>query len=605
MPPQTASFPSPLAQIPQDAPPILGAVLRSVKDWHSWPDKQRRERLQRYFENTQYDQRAYNWAGEAIAEGSEDFFGQQMTLPSEEAPPLSMRRPPSKYPIGGIIVTRLTNLVFGEERFPRATAEDDPDTTDFIEGLVKVAQLPERMQHARNAGGSEADVMISYGYADGAPRAEVHLASQLIVLAWADYAERRPRHVVKLWSMTEPQVDPKTGRLVQEDVWMAREWRGALAASPGRPAEPGVEAIYRYVPDDKAASRPPMWVRLSAEPCEECQVVWMVNKHALDDSSGKGDFEGMEGLIDDLIISLNGTVTGTAQNADPTMMVDLPPGAMQPNTVRKGGSNVIFGKAGYLEISGSSTTAGIAVTDRMRAYAFESCHLAMLDPEKLVGAQSGEAMRRMLFPTVDYCNTLRTAYGSKGLLRVIEGLLRLARRILASPPPQQPVLDAMGNPILDADGNQVTQSAAGWAFKLPPKVTKETGPDGKERVVSATERLPGNGEMLTLVWPDYFSKSSADKLAEVQYLQAGNGQQPIFSQRTTVRQAAPMVGVQDIDAEMKAIAEGTKAMADAQAGSLGELTAHAKAGVPLVKNTSDGGVDGSPESEGNEDEAAV
>jgi hypothetical protein len=91
----------------------------------------------------------------------------------------------------------------------------------------------------------------------------------------------------------------------------------------------------------------------------ECPVAWMENS-----PGGKGDFEGDEGLLDALNLTLCATVGGTARNADPTLVIHQPWQAMPAEGVRKGGFNAIWSEKGasYLEISGASTDAGLKAT---------------------------------------------------------------------------------------------------------------------------------------------------------------------------------------------------------------------------------------------------
>lgn len=529
-------LPAQSASVPAGTSPKVAAALRSTAAMQRWERTRRLERLTRYFECRQYEDRRYDWDGRMI--GLPGFGG--IPMPTNTVPPVSERRPPAVYALPKVIVQRFTAMLFGEEGFPELFVEDDPDSEDFVRAIAEAASAPDIWDEARDDGGQRGTAVVSWAWVDGEPRLEVHDARDCHVLEWADRQRCVPAIVVKLWEECEPGISPD-GLLVDRDGWRAREWSVGLNGARGQ------DRLYRYVPE--SGREPARW-ELVGDVVEfdgPCPVAWVQNQRRKDRHDGLGDYEGQEGMLDALNLTMCATVGGTAINADPTLVLHME--KRGDGSVAKGGRNVIWSEKGaeYLEISGSATEAGLKTTDKVKAFTLEAADVTLLDPEKMAGAaQSGEALRRLLFPMVKRAQKYRTQYGA-GIVRALEGLLVQAQA------------------MLKRDQRTV--------FKLPPKVEKEVEDDNgvaREKITAKTPRKPGLGTRVTLKWPPFFPPSSADLLAEVNAIQAANGQRPVISMRTAVEKAAPIFGVKDIDQELADILEHEEQMAEASAGALGK-----------------------------------
>jgi len=523
------------ASVPAGTPPKVAAALRSTAAMQRWERVTRLERLTQYFENRQYEDRRYDWDGRMV--GLPGFGG--IPMPTNTAVPVSRRRPPAVYALPQIIVQRYTAMLFGEEGFPQLFVEDDPDSEDFIRAVAEAAEAADIWGEARDDGGQRGTAIVSWAWVDGEPRLEVHDARYCWVLEWADAQRCVPAVVLKIWQTCEPGIGSE-GQLVEADGWFAREWSVGLNGAPGQ------DRLYRYVPE--SGREPARW-ELGGDVVTfdgPCPVTWVQNGRRKDRHDGLGDYEGQEGMLDALNLTMCATIGGTAINADPTLVLHME--KRGDGSVAKGGHNVIWSEKGadYLEISGSSTEAGLKTTDKVKAFALEAADVTLLDPEKMAGAaQSGEALRRLLFPMVKHAQKLRKQYGA-GITRALEGLLVQAQAMV--------------------------RRASNTVFKLPPAVEKEVEDDNgvaREKIIRTTPRKPGAGTRVTLKWPPFFPPSSADLLAEVNAIQAANGQKPVISMRTAVEKAAPIFGVKDVDQELADILEHEEQMAEASAGALG------------------------------------
>lgn len=545
-----SKFPDPRADTPTETAPLIRALMRGVQKHFTSETFCETARLQGYFEGTQYDDHEYNWDGSYA-----DMNVGAPTYPAHQVP-LAQRIPPINFLIGRTITERLTAMLFGEERFPVAKVRDNPEGEDFLEGVVEAANLRDVMQIARDTAGSGRCVVLSYGWVAGKPRVEIHDPKLVKVLAWDDYNERKPQHVVKIWCSYEPGIDPETGELGDIATWRIREWVGPKKSGPNATA--GIERLYRYNDGKADKTNRPRW-ELSTTPTEllRCPVVVIENTPSIVTGQARADYEGSEGMIDALNITLCATVNGTAINADPTLCIV---GAQDPGgVVKKGGFNTIFADAKYLEISGSSVTAGMATVDRMRAFTFESGHVAMIDPEKLTGVQSGEAMRQLLFPTLQHVGRHRRTYGD-GYTAILHGLLEDAQELVKRKV-KTAAVDDEGNPILDSEGFPQMVDAEP-EFVLPPRVVKggaQTANAKKETVETYEEREPGEGADVYLAWPPAIANTAQDDSLRITMLQQANGGQPLMSTRSSIEAAQPITKIDDVDQELKDIQEGKKA----------------------------------------------
>lgn len=532
-----AAFPPTTSRVPPQVPPIVAAALRSVRAIEEWPEHERAERLRHVFEGCQYDERRYDWDGFVAGSGG------AARVAAANPPPVDQRRPSSRYHLGRLIVRRLTGMVVGEAGFPEVFCETDADAEAFARATAKAASASLRLKEARNDGGATGTAVLSFAWVQGRPVIEVHKREQVTVLEWADVGQQIPARVLKLWTVCEPAVDASSGTLVQRETWMAREWSAPIRTPEGSLVD-GIDRSLRFLPED--ASGPARWDIVAEVPVDECPVVWITNSAAREGLDGESDFEGLEGLLDSTNYAFSSAVGGTVRNADPTLVMHLNAENNRGAPIRKGGYNVLWSENGasYLEVSGSAAAAALSVTDKARAFALECADVTLMDPEKMSGAaQSGEALRRLMFPMVVRASDLR-GYWTPGILRLLEGLVGQARRLLAREPRT--------------------------VFELEPRVTKELVEDDagvmREQVTSITPQHPGRtGAPLALKWPDFFPDSTQDRLARVQGIQAANGQRPVISLRTGVEAAAPLFGVVDIDQELADIEEGERRMSDAQA----------------------------------------
>ena len=124
-------------------PSIPYAPLRSLCEDDRFRQMDRQEA---YFRASQDKGKQYNWDGHI------DGVGGAAIKPGWVVPH-GQRRPCTRYDMAKLIVTRLTSMVFGQDRFPEIRVEGDPGSRktsvegleDVLSGCYEESRLPSEM----------------------------------------------------------------------------------------------------------------------------------------------------------------------------------------------------------------------------------------------------------------------------------------------------------------------------------------------------------------------------------------------------------------------------------------------------------------------------
>lgn len=492
---------------------------------------QRRRELQfkgDYYKCRQHDGKVFDWNGMMRRPGQ-----QQATQPliggsmPEMFIPLNQRRPCSPYRLARSIVGAFTSFLFGHGRWPNVLS-DDPDTQHFAEALVNEVKLRTKMIRARNSGGACGTVGLSWGFKEGKPRVRVHDASNLYVIEWEDEDELVPAHVVELYHY--PQDVEIDGKLKRKFFWHRRDWT--------------MNSNIEFVPIE-VKNENPVWQidedRSVLHNYEECQFVWISNLP--DDETttidGQPDYAEEYENMDDLDVLNSATSKGVKLNVDPTLVLKTDE---EFDVIRKGSENALTvgpsGDAKYLELSGSSVTAGREMVAGKREQILESCQCVLPDPNEVVGtATSSVALKIVYAPMLSKVDIMREQYGD-GILRLLEGMLKVAR---LEEPYTEVQVNEDGSPAVDDDGSPIEYEVQP-TFNLPPRIEKEEvldedGVPNGEFVLKEIPVKPGTGR-LKLEWPDYFKPTADDHQKDATAYSAMTGGKPSVSQQTAVEMMA-------------------------------------------------------------------
>jgi hypothetical protein len=463
--------------------------------------------------------------------------------------PMRDRRPHSPYRLPRVIVSRFTSLLFGTERFPAFKVIGDPETQDFLEALVKAMHLRAHMVRARNLGGACGTVGLSWAIYEGLPRVREHAGENLHVHSWIDREEFQPEHVSELYQFPRDEWDPDKKTMVRQLYWHRRDWT---------PQADIVFVEQRVTQDD------PVWLvddeRTVVHGDGFPHFVWIPNLPPDDPAAidGASDYDTLEENFSSIDVLNSVANKGGVKNLDPTLVLKCDPVLVQKGGVRKGSDNALTvgeqGSASYLELAGSSITAGNALIERERGQALEVAQCVVPDPNTLSAAGTSSLAIRLIYgPMLDKADLMRETYG-RGMEQLLEQLLASVQRRM--------------EPTLELDPETGEEVPVVYGLRLPPRVEvvelrdEEGNPSG-ETTEQLIERRPGKGGDVELEWPDYFRPTALDDQQEVATLGAAAGGKPVMSHRSAVEKAASRFGL-DPHEEWRLISEQQAADREAE-----------------------------------------
>ena len=538
------------------------------------------DRWQRYFECKQHEWKRYDFDGRLLRQAPVGDGYAQPLLSGERASwyvPLKARRPSTPYRIIRRIVLSFTSLTFGEGRWPDVVVTGDEDAQDFLNALVEETGLAAKMVQARNVGGAVGTAGLSWCYHDGVPNVEVHNGKNFIVHEWADKAKLRPKHVTEVYKYEKDHWDPKRQTYVREFWWHRQDWTETA------------DVVFKEVKAE--GSNEPFW-----EVDEEqttihndgfCHFVYVQNVMPLEGVDGLPDADGVWDQADTLDILTSILARGGVLNLDPTLKLKMDPELVDLAFVRKGSDNALVtgesGDASYMELGGSSITAGLSLKTNLRGDILETTECVIPDPDKIAAAGTSSVALKMVYaPMLAKCDLLREQYG-KALRELLRQMLVVAQRIY------KPRVESRS---FDSDepevGSYEEEVEVEGFIHLQPKVWSEAvlddeGNDTGEETVYVEPQKPGESSYVELSWGPYFKPTADDQQKLVTTLSQGTGGKPVCSQKTAVELFAASVSrdpskmLEELEKEHDVEVEQKRALVDSmgvQAGTPTEPIEH-------------------------------
>ena len=369
----------------------------------------RLDRKQQFFSGTQHDHKRYDFDGRIInAETGGIVQSAQPLLASEKDPhyiPLRNRRPSSSYRLGRAMVNAFTGLCLGDQRFPNLQVSTDPNTQDYVQTISRCSNLPIKMIQARDNGGACGTACLSWAYVNGMPRVRVHEAKYVHVQEWEDRDEFVPKHAIECYQSAEQVWDPRQRRLVTQKFWHRRDWLLDMdIIYRPEPVRSGVEPVWE-----------PDWQKCVEHRDHYCHFAWIQNLPSAD-PDGDSDYETLWDNFDTLDLMISVLCRGAILNLDPTLVLKMDPDALMSGNVRKGSDNALIpgtdGDAKYLEIAGTSITAGINLFNKEREATLETGQCVLLDPDKAAAQGMSSVAQKMIYaPMLNKEGILRAQYG--------------------------------------------------------------------------------------------------------------------------------------------------------------------------------------------------
>jgi hypothetical protein len=522
------NFPAPSNQQPQQ--PTGAVVKRDLFAAQKIVDSPRYHllaRLASYSECTQHNWKQFDFEGRRAQAGTESarFFGQPL-MSTEKVGfyvPTHNRRPSAPQRTARVINDGFTNLVFGDGRFPKIIFAGDDDATDYAEATIAAGGIAGKMIRARGLGGNCGTVGVSWRWIDGEPRIECHPGKGLYVHEWFDRDALICAHVTEVYKFSRTIWDAQRKRVVKEIWWQRRDW--TLDA----------DIVYKAVKDD---GTPPIWEhdeqRSVTHNDGRCHLEWIQNLPS-EEEDGIEDYAGLYEIMDQIDVVGSIVCKGAACNLDPTLVLRIDPELVPHAQVKKGSDNALVvgkdGDAHYMEVGGTSITAGLQLLDDLKRSAYETAQWVVVDPDKIAAAgTSAVAIKALYSPALAKAGVLREQYG-RAIRRIIEGLVESARK------------HSTVTPVSREDG--VTELVRG-AANLPPKMIERDEVDAEGNPITVTEwkaRTPGQGGQCTLVWGPWFAPTSTDRQQLTQTLSVATGGASFIPRSVATEIAATEMGL--------------------------------------------------------------
>ena len=225
-----------------------------------------------------------------------------------------------------------------------------------------------------------------------------------------------------------------------------------------------------------------------------------------------------------------------------------------PSTVARKGPGQVWdlptgGDAKLLESSGSGAQIIKGAVEEYRRIVTDSMGVVIADPQTLgKGDLSARALTLMFGPMLDTASAIRVDYG-EALVSILDALLRLMAEHATGV--YVATLDAARNAL--AKMRRATEGG-GVAWIATP---------------------------LTLTWGEFFEPSWSDVSAAIDAASKATGGRAVLSQRAAMRLVAPVVGVDDLDAESEALEQELGGDTAAMRDALGALAPKSDAAAPV------------------------
>lgn len=230
-----------------------------------------------------------------------------------------------------------------------------------------------------------------------------------------------------------------------------------------------------------------------------------------------------------------------------------------PSTVARKGPGQVWdlptgGDAKLLESSGSGAQIIKGAVDEYRRIVTDSMGVVLADPQSLgKGDLSARALTLMFGPMLDTASMIRVDYG-EAFVSILDALLRLMFET------------AQGVYVATLD------AARGALAKLRRPVE-----GGGASWIAAP---------VSLAWGEFFEPSWSDISSAIDAATKATGGRAVLSQRAAMRLVAPVVGVDDLDAEAEEVAREGGADAEAMRSTIaGMQPAPDAAPVEAVQDT--------------------
>ncbi len=509
------------------------------------------DRLDRIFEGTQYEGRPDWWTG-VHKEG-------------EDPVPVQRRKPCIRYKLAAAATHQVVRFLFGDERYPKVVVPYDDEETDAKEGDVTEEQSKqiERWIDDLTEAANLKPVVRSWACRGIACKTSV-LIVELIQGrfrfkqprpqdCYAEFANGDPRDAVLrfVWcyEFDKEVVDPQTSRPRLERYYFRRDW--------------DTRNVTIYPEIKKELGKRVEWYPERVEPhgLSFCPVLWARNDaEDLDSIDGRGLYEGLESDLEALDLTLSrrhqGVIAlGTPQPFETGVEEGDGPGQSEPKGAvggfASGTAESATGIHGKAEPRGRRTAP-----DLMWTYQGRQVSVGLLET-------SGKAFE----VGTNHINDIRSrCLETMGV--VLTSMADTVSRVTSGAEMSAKFLALAHAPLIvlvQEYRHTWWPHAMSALLSMCMRMTAEVTRSGKAVAVVGTDQIAGllqsfltpegwKTPRMTPKWGRFFEPSSQEVQTNVEAsIKAKDG--GLIQPKTAVQQVAHDFGVDDIQAEIKAIEE--------------------------------------------------
>lgn len=498
------------------------------------------DRKDSHLQGTMYDRRPYDWYGNRILKDkSGATVGMNAMIPygrtNEEAIPVSMRQPDTKYPLGRIIVNRFAAMLFSARTFPHFKIAKDVKTERWLNGVCQQVQMRTHMYSAAVLGGAIGSVLVMFRVVEGRFQLDT-FNTKWVTPLWDDFNQGEMSAFSICYPIKKQVYDEKSKRYVTKvflyrrvvsanfDIVFKLQEAKVCIHGQGISVKPqDAENLPEIDPDHTH------YHGLGFVPAQFIQ-----HTPRADEVDGDSGFEGAMDLIDRVNENLSAVHHALQANLDPTLVISIAPEdytklMSMGGIVSTGadGSGIAVGEKGdakYIQIDVENLVKAMDIINALIGFALALCDCVIADPHKLTGAaQSAAAIQLLYSPMLAKTDVLRTQYGEHALRKLAAKMLRAYEIITAT---------------VDSGAGLVRQK-----FDKVEVVNPES-----EKVEEVTP-MPGIGyDDMMLVWGDYFPPTTADIFQAAEAAVMATGGKAATTQAQAARMLAAYMNDTNVDA---------------------------------------------------------
>lgn len=371
----------------------LGVVMGDEREGVRKVRNKELEIYDSYAESTQYD-KLPRW----------DEIGTK----DSEFVPVRKRQPRIIFNFAKVLTDRMAAKLVGDNAFLDMKIEDDEDDDAFIEAVLKISKLKQRMLPATRLLCLSGSSFLRFQLIEGVPMLETYHSKY----CYPEFTPTGQLKFIKIMYVFEDE-DERDGAGNFKKKW----FRLDLGQQ--------VDVVYD-TPDYQLEAQPQFQIVDQVQHnLGFVQGHWFrteIDKHSPDGPSLIADILD---FIDELNYNLSQSSAAVGYNQEPLLAIKGLADEEMQTIIRSSAKALALGKDGeakFVETTLDAVKVASELRDKVRMHIQDVARILLLDPEKVVGhAQSGKAMEVLHGPMIELINELRPV--------IEEGSIELVQKI--------------------------------------------------------------------------------------------------------------------------------------------------------------------------------